>query len=50
MSAEEKELKARNDEIEAELKIHKAEMKNEIKMLLLGVLLSFLLQTPTVST
>ncbi|KAJ3052690.1 guanine nucleotide-binding protein subunit alpha [Rhizophlyctis rosea] len=36
MSAEEKELKRKNDEIEGNLKKEKAQLKNEVKMLLLG--------------
>ncbi len=38
-SAEEKELKAKNDEIEIQLKKDKLADMNEIKMLLLGMLL-----------
>ena len=36
MSAEDAENKKRNDEIDLQLKKEKAELKNEIKMLLLG--------------
>lgn len=38
MSTEEKEGKARNEEIENQLKRDKMQQRNEIKMLLLGVL------------
>lgn len=36
MSAEDAENKKRNDEIDLQLKKEKADLKNEIKMLLLG--------------
>lgn len=41
MSTEEKEGKARNEEIENQLKRDKMMQRNEIKMLLLGIYLSF---------
>lgn len=44
MSTEEREGKARNDEIENELKRDRSNQRNEIKMLLLGM---FRLQTGT---
>lgn len=40
MSTEEKEGKARNEEIENQLKKDKLMQRNEIKMLLLGMILS----------
>lgn len=41
MSTEEKEGKARNEEIENQLKRDRMQQRNEIKMLLLGTVCSF---------
>jgi guanine nucleotide-binding protein G(i) subunit alpha len=47
MSTEEKEGKARNEEIENQIKKDRLMQRNEIKMLLLGMLLTAARRPPT---
>lgn len=50
MSTEEKEGKARNEEIENQLKRDRMQQRNEIKMLLLGMSTSLLGSPPSAGT